>query len=176
MKEKQIEEVSLNISLIKDNIYIIRGQKVMLDRDLAILYEVQTMRLNQSVKRNLDRFPNDFMFELTREETDNWISQNVISNPSLKKSLRKPPLAFTEQGVAMLSGVLNSKLAIQVNIQIMRVFTRLREMVDDYKDLKQKVEEMELNNEADFKEIFRIIRLIITEKETPKEPIGFVVR
>ncbi len=114
----------------------------MIDRDLAILYEILTKQLNQSVRRNVDRFPEDFMFQLTKKEMDNWIcqigisngdsetenwkSQFVTSNSTLKQSLRKPPLAFTEQGIAMLSSILNSKRAIQVNIQIIRIFTKLR--------------------------------------------------
>lgn len=131
------------------------------------------MVLNQAVRRNLDRFPEDFMFQLTKTEMDNWISQSVISNSTLKQSLRKPPLAFTEQGIAMLSSVLNSKRAIQVNIQIIRIFTKLREMIGAYKELREKVEEMEKNNETNFSEIFRVIRLLITEKEEPKEKMGF---
>lgn len=168
-----MEVVTLSPEIIKERIYIIRGKKVMIDRDLAILYEVQTMRLNEAVKRNLDRFPDDFMFQLTKEEMENWISQSAISNATLKQSLRKPPLAFTEQGIAMLSSVLNSKRAIQVNIQIIRIFTKLREMIDAYKELREKVEEMEKNNEVNFSEIFRVIRLLVTEKEEPKEKMGF---
>lgn len=129
MNENIITEVSLSPEIIREKIYIIRGKKIMIDRDLAYLYQVPTMVLNQAVRRNLDRFPEDFMFQLTKTEMDNWISQSVISNSTLKQSLRKPPLAFTEQGIAMLSSVLNSKRAIQVNIQIIRIFTKLREMI-----------------------------------------------
>ena len=114
----------------------------MIDRDLAALYEVDTSQLNQAVRRNIDRFPDDFMFKLTQEESRNWISQIVISNSRLKQSLRKPPLAFTEQGIAMLSSVLNSPKAIQVNIQIIRIFTKLREMIDAYKELREKESEI----------------------------------
>ncbi len=212
MQEKETTEVSLNIETIRENIYIIRGQKVMLDRDLAMFYGVPTKVLNQSVKRNLDRFPGDFMFQLTKEEveicsrsqfvtlnndedgfnnSESLRSQIVTSNntpinkdilgvqqniSSNRGGRQYNPFAFTEQGIAMLSSVLNSKRAIQVNIQIIRVFTRLREMIDAYKDLREKVEEMEINNEITFKEIFRIIRGFIEEEKKPKEPIGFVVR
>lgn len=106
-------------------------------------------------------------------ETENWKSQIVTSNSTLKQSLRKPPLAFTEQGIAMLSSVLNSKRAIQVNIQIIRIFTKLREMIDAYKELREKVEEMEKNNEVNFSEIFKAIRLLIKEEEKPKGRMGF---
>ena len=112
--------------IVINKIYLIREQKVMLDRDLAELYGVETRALNQAVKRNAERFPNDFMFQLTEEEFNNWKSQIVTSN-STKMGLRKKPLVFTEQGVAMLSSVLNSEIAIRVNIQIIRVFTKMRE-------------------------------------------------
>jgi hypothetical protein len=189
MNENIITEIPLTPEIIREKIYIIRGKKVMIDRDLAILYEVETGQLNRAARRNIDRFPEDFMFQLTKKEMDNWIcqigisngdsetenwkSQFVTSNSTLKQSLRKPPLAFTEQGIAMLSSVLNSKRAIQVNIQIIRIFTKLREMIDAYKELREKVEEMEKNNEVNFSEIFRAIRLLITEKEEPKEKMGF---
>jgi hypothetical protein len=189
MNENIVTEVVVTPEIIKERIYIIRGKKVMIDRDLASLYEVETGQLNRAARRNIDRFPEDFMFELTKEETKNWIcqigisngdsetenwkSQFVTSNSTLKQSLRKPPLAFTEQGIAMLSSILNSKRAIQVNIQIIRIFTKLREMIDAYKELREKVEEMEKNNEVNFSEIFRVIRLLITEKEESKEKMGF---
>jgi hypothetical protein len=173
MKKDIITEAPLSAEIIKEKIYIIRGKKVMLDRDLAALYQVPTMVLNQAVKRHMDRFPEDFMFHLTKSEMGNWISQNVISNSTLKQSLRKPPLAFTEQGIAMLSSVLNSKMAIQMNIQIVRIFTKLREMVDAHRELREKVEEMERENVTNFREIFRIIRLLIKEDEKPKGNFGF---
>ena len=173
MVNNQVIEESLTPEIIREKIYIIRGRKVMLDRDLAMLYGVPTMRLNQAIRRNLKRFPPDFMFQLTQDEMKNWISQFVISNSNLKQSLRKPPLAFTEQGIAMLSSVLNSDRAISVNIQIIRIFTKLREMIDQYRELREKVEEMEQNNETNFKEIFRIIRLLVAEEEKPKGRLGF---
>ena len=128
------------LDAILNKIHIIRGQKVMLDRDLAELYGVETRVLNQSVSRNIIRFPADFMFQLDDTEFKNLISQFVISN---RGGTRKLPYAFTEQGVAMLSSVLNSERAIQVNIQIMRAFTMLRQMISSHEDLRKKIEAME---------------------------------
>ena len=116
------------LELIQSKIYEIRGQKVMLDRDLAEMYGVETRTLNQAVKRNIDRFPVDFMFQLTDEETKIWKSQIVITN-SIKMGVRRNPFAFTELGVAMLSSVLNSKTAIQINMGIMRAFVAVRQML-----------------------------------------------
>jgi hypothetical protein len=128
----------VNIERIEKLIYLIRGQKVMLDRDLAELYAVKTKVLKQAVRRNIARFPEDFMFELTKEEFENWRSQFVTSNRD-KMGLRYRPMAFTEQGVAMLSSVLNSERAIEVNILIMRAFVTLREMLATHKELEQKL-------------------------------------
>ena len=114
--------------IIQQKIFVIRGEQVILDRDLAQLYGIETKVLNQAVKRNIKRFPEDFMFQLTNEETQNWRSQFVTSN-SIKMGLRRNPYAFTEQGVAMLSGVLNSDVAIEVNIAIMRTFVAVRRLV-----------------------------------------------
>jgi hypothetical protein len=164
----------MDLEIIQEKIYIIRGRKVMIDSDLAKLYGVETKVLNQAVRRNLGRFPDDFMFELTSQEMANWKSQIVTSNPSLKQSLRKKPLAFTEQGIAMLSSVLRSEQAIQINIHIIRVFTKLRQMIDSYKEIRDKIEEMERENKANFEEIFAIIKLMINEGEKSKQgKIGF---
>ena len=141
------------LQVIQSKIYEIRGQKVMLDRDLAEMYGVLTKALNQAVKRNIDRFPSDFMFQLTNEETQNWKSQFVTSN-SIKMGMRRNPYAFTELGVAMLSSVLNSKTAIQINMGIMRAFVAVRQMLSNpierqfetietqVKELKQYMEEV----------------------------------
>lgn len=137
-KEMQI----LPDEAIANKIYVIRGKKVMIDRDLAELYDVETRVLNQAVRRNEKRFPEDFMFQMSKEEMEDWKSQIVISN-SEKMGLRKPPLVFTEQGVAMLSSVLNSERAIMVNIQIIRVFTRLRELLTTHKEILLKLEQLE---------------------------------
>ncbi len=175
MKNENIlpEAINIDISVVKEKILYFRGKKVMLDRDLAMLYGVTTAQLNQSVRRNLTRFPPDFMFQLNSEEVRNWVSQFVIPNSNLKMSLRIPPLAFTEQGIAMLSSVLRSEKAIAVNIQIIRIFTKLRDMIDAYKELREKVEEMERTNNINFHEIFRIIRFLVKEDAKPKEKIGF---
>lgn len=127
---------------IINKIYVIRGKKVMIDRDLAELYGVETRVLNQSVRRNIKRFPEDFMFQMTDVEMEDWKSQIVISN-SEKMGLRKPPLVFTEQGVAMLSSVLNSDRAIAVNIQIIRVFTKMREMLETHKEILNKLDQLQ---------------------------------
>ena len=127
--------------VIENKIYLIRGRKVMIDSDLAFLYEVQTRVLNQSVRRNKERFPDDFMFQLTNEEAKNWKSQIVISNKE-RMGLRKRPLAFTEHGILMLSSVLNSSRAVQVNIAIMRAFVKLRELMISHKDLSLKIKKL----------------------------------
>ena len=134
-------EITVADDLVMSQIYIIRAQKVMLDRDLAALYRVETRILKQAVRRNIDRFPEDFMFEMTTEELQNWRSQFVTSN-SDRQGLRYTPFCFTEQGVAMLSSVLNSKQAIYINIQIMRVFTRIRQMLTDNTELRLEIAEI----------------------------------
>ncbi len=139
------KSIAITEETIITKIYSIRGKKVMLDRDLAEMYGVETRILNQSVKRNEKRFPTDFMFQLTDQELEDWKSQNVTSNKE-KMGLRKLPNVFTEQGVAMLSSVLNSETAIEVNIQIIRIFTRLREVFLTHKELLVKMEQLEKNH------------------------------
>jgi len=157
---------------IISRIFLIRNKKVMLDRDLAILYGVKTMVLNQAVKRNISRFPSDFMFQLSKEEFEFWKSQIVISKGDTK-GLRKLPYVFTEQGVAMLSSVLKSERAVQVNIQIIRIFTRMRYFLAHYKDLKEKIEEMEQRYDQQFQAVFKAIQQLVQEEEKPKKRIGF---
>ena len=147
----------------------------MIDRDLAELYGVKTMALNQAVKRNIKRFPADFMFQLDKNEMKNWISQIVISN-SEKMGLRKLPLVFTEQGVAMLSSVLNSDRAISVNIQIIRTFTKIRELLATNESLQRKVMEMERKYDGKIKEIFDQLGLLSIEEIKPKKQIGFKIK
>ena len=161
---------------IERAILVIRGQKVMLDRDLAQLYDVTTGRLNEQVRRNIGRFPADFMFQLSQVEFQNWKSQIAISNPGVKMGLRKRPYAFTEQGVAMLSSVLNSKRAVQVNIQIMRAFVKLREMIASNKDLAKKLDELEKKYDLQFKVVFDAIRELMTPPEPKKKKIGFIAK
>jgi hypothetical protein len=160
------------IELIAKKIYLIRGIKVMLDRDLAELYGVETRVLNQAVGRNIDRFPKDFMFILDREEIMR-ISQ-IVTSSEIKFSKRVR--CFTEQGVAMLSSVLRSKRAVQVNIQIMRAFTQLRKMLSTHEDLKRKIESMEKKYDEQFQIVFEAIKQLIETDEKPKKKIGFTVK
>src|SRR5690606_4414890 len=141
MAKTEHTEVTIADESVMNQIYVIRKQKVILDRDLASLYGVETRVLKQAVRRNMDRFPEDFMFEMTSEELENWRSQFVTSN-SDRQGLRYTPFCFTEQGVAMLSSVLNSKQAIYINIQIMRVFTRIRQMLTDNTELRLEIAEI----------------------------------
>jgi len=159
--------------VIETKIIFIRGKKVMLDRDLAYLYGVETRALNQAVRRNIARFPEDFMFQLTSDEMKIWKSQIVISNKE-KMGLRRRPYAFTENGVAMLSSVLNSERAIKVNIQIMRTFTKLREMLMTHKDLKEKIEAMEKKYDYQFKIVFEAIKELLEPPVKAKKKIGFL--
>ena len=148
----------------------------MLDSDLAELYNVPTKRLNEQVKRNLERFPDDFMFQLSTVEFENLKSQNATSSWGGK---RKLPYAFTEYGVLMLSGVLNSPTAIQVNIRIMRVYTKLREMILTHKDILLKLEQMEtqvLQNSEDIQMIFSALKQLLNPEQPPRRRIGFNVK
>lgn len=161
---------------IESKIFLIRGKKVMLDRHLAELYGVETRALNQAVRRNKVRFPEDFMFQLNPQEMRIWKSQIVISN-SEKMGLRKMPLAFTEQGVAMLSSVLNSERAIQVNIQIIRTFTKLRELMATNKVLREKIEKLEARYDEQFRVVFGAIRkLLEPPASVPHRKIGFNIK
>jgi len=155
---------------IVNKIYVFRGVKVMLDRDLADLYGVETRILNQAVKRNLNRFPLDFMFQLNKIEFENLISQSVISSWG---GVRKLPYVFTEHGVLMLSSVLNSEKAVQVNIQIMRTFIKLRQILSTHEDLKRKIESMEKKYDSQFGLVFDAIKELITEELKPERKIGF---
>ena len=158
--------------IIETRIIFVRGKKVMLDKDLAVLYRVTTGNLNKAVKRNIDRFPEDFMFQLTKEEFQNLIFHFGTSSWG---GARKLPYAFTENGVAMLSSVLNSERAIKVNIQIMRTFTKLREMLMTHKDLKEKIEAMEKKYDYQFKIVFDAIKQLLEPPEkSQKEKIGFL--
>jgi hypothetical protein len=190
------------IEIIENKIYIIRGQKVMLDKDLAWLYEVETKRLNQAVKRNIERFPEDFMFQLTKEEFDKLMSENVtfkMGNKGLRSQsatskedkilksqivtsswggIRKMPYAFTEHGVAMLSSVLRSERAIAINIQIIRIFNKLRNMAIGHKDLREELTELKNSfikyakgNNLELEEIYR--QLDYLNDVTRPTKIGF---
>jgi ORF6N domain len=164
--------------IIMNNIYSIRGQKVMLDKDLAKLYGVTTGNLNKAVKRNLKRFPDDFMFQLTDEEFKNLIFQIGTSSWG---GTRKLPVVFTEQGVAMLSGVLSSDRAIAVNIQIMRIFTAIRQQLTDNTELRFEVEKIKKkldNHDKNIELVFQYLDELLEKKETPKpkKQIGFKIK
>lgn len=171
------EELAIPEEIIRNKIFFIRKQKVMIDRDLAILYQVETRVLKQAVRRNINRFPQDFMFEMNKEEFANWRSQFVISN-SDQIGLRHLPFCFTEQGVAMLSSVLNSERAINVNIQIIRIFTRIRQQFIDNTELRLEVENIKTkldNQDKNMEVIFRYLDELIerNEKPKPRKRIGF---
>lgn len=163
---------SVLVEKVESKIFQIRGKKVMLDKDLAELYEVPTKALNQAVKRNMGRFPTDFVFQLTVRER-----KNVVTNCDHLRQLKfsyQSPYAFTEQGVAMLSSVLNSERAISVNIQIMRAFVNIKRVAVTYSGLKHKLDEMEKKYDGQFKVVFKAIkRLMEPPPEKPKPKIGF---
>lgn len=164
------------IERIESKIFFLRNQKVMLSNHLAELYGVETRTLIQAVKRNSDRFPKDFMFQLSPNEFENLKSQIVIS--SWGGARRSRPYAFSEQGVAMLSSVLNSKKAIKVNIQIMRAFVKLREILSTHKELAQKLKELELridSHDQQIQSIFNVINQLLIPPEKPKKKIGFTI-
>jgi len=162
------------VELIDHAILLIRGQKVLLDRDLAQLYQVSTKVLNQAVKRNINRFPKDFMFQLTRKENNELVTN--CDRFSILKHSSTLPHAFTEQGVAMLSTVLNSERAIEVNIQIMRAFVRLRQMLSTHADLAKKLEALERKYDSQFRVVFEAIHALMAEPEQPKRKIGFTAK
>lgn len=156
---------------IEPCILLLRGEKVMLDRDLARLYGVETKVLNQTVRRNIERFPPDFMFQLDKKETDQLVTNCDRFEP-LKHSV-STPYAFTEQGVAMLSSVLRSKQAVAVNIAIMRTFVQLRRILADNALLRQKIESLEQKYDEQFQQVFAVLKAMIAEDETPKPQIGY---
>lgn len=177
MTKKELSIIPYETVISK--IYLIRGHKVMLDRDLSELYGVETKRLKEAVKRNAGRFPEDFMFEMTKEEFENWRSQNVTSN-SDKMGLRYAPFCFTEQGVAMLSSVLNSERAIKVNIEIIRAFTRIRQVLTENTELRLAIEKLEKktdNNTKNIEVVFQYLDELIEKKENPKprKAVGYKI-
>jgi hypothetical protein len=173
-----MDNVSIPDEIITSKIYLVRGQKVMLDNDLAELYKVETRRLNEQVKRNIDRFPEDFMFQLTEDEWNNLKSQFATSSLENWGGRRKLPYAFTEHGVLMLSSVLNSKRAIAVNIQVMRVFTRIREMLLSNKEILLKLEQLDRKverHDEDVDVIFKYLRKLLNPENPPRTRIGFKI-
>ena len=161
---------SIEISGIESKIYLIRGEKVMLDFDLAELYAVPTMRLNEQVRRNAKRFPPDFMFSLSDQELTILRSQFAIASPTWG-GRRTPPFAFTEQGVAMLSAVLKSDRAIDVNIGIMRAFVKLRQVLSSNPDLEKKIDALESKYDEKFKIVFNAIRELMSTHAVPRKRI-----
>ena len=168
------ENTAIPIERITRAIFLIRGQKVILDEALAALYEVEVKALNQAVGRNRDRFPADFMFQLTREEGALLRSQFVTLKTGSGRHRKYLPYAFTEQGVAMLSSVLRSKRAVRVNIEIMRAFVQLRQMLSSHADLARKLEALEKKYDAQFKVVFDAIRELMEPPAAPKRRIGFI--
>ncbi len=169
----------MELQIIQNKIFEIRSQRVILDFHLAGLYQVETRALKQAVRRNLERFPDDFMFELTKEESNQLInigvSQFVI--PQNYNIGATKIFAFTEQGVAMLSSVLRSKTAIDINISIMRAFVLMRKYITDYEDLKQKIEQLELDTNMQFNEIYQALTELASQRELddkPRNPVGFI--
>ncbi|RGL95541.1 ORF6N domain-containing protein [Bacteroides sp. 3_1_33FAA] len=168
----------MDLQIIQNKIFEVRGCRVMLDYHLAELYQVETRALKQAVKRNIERFPSDFMFVLTKEEANLLlsigVSQNVIP-PDYNFGVAMP-MAFTEQGVAMLSSVLRSKIAIEVNISIMRAFVLMRQMVIGYEELLRRIEELEVSTDAQFNELYQALTQLLSQSKQQKErrPVGFV--
>ncbi len=175
-KAKKLSRFTPVDEKIINKIYVLRGQKVMLDRDLADMYGIETKVLKQAVKRNVERFPKDFMFEMSKKEFENWRSQFVTSNSTDIMGLRYAPFCFTEQGVAMLSGVLNSPVAIHVNIQIIRVFTKMKELLLTNKDILLKLEKLEKDvkgNKRDIAMIFEALKQLLMSPQQKRRLIGF---
>ena len=168
----------MDLQIIQNKIFEVRGCRVMLDYHLAELYQVETRALKQAVKRNIERFPGDFMFVLTQEEANLLlsigVSQNVIP-PDYNFGVAMP-MAFTEQGVAMLSSVLRSKIAIEVNISIMRAFVLMRQMAIGYEELSKRIEELEVSTDAQFNELYQALTQLLSQSKQQKErrPVGFV--
>ena len=168
----------MDLQIIQNKIFEVRGCRVMLDYHLAELYQVETRALKQAVKRNIERFPGDFMFVLTREEANLLLSIGVshfVIPPDYNFGVAMP-MAFTEQGVAMLSSVLRSKVAIEVNISIMRAFVLMRQMVIGYEELLKRIEELEVSTDAQFNELYQALTQLLSQSKQQKErrPVGFV--
>jgi hypothetical protein len=156
---------------IINKIYVFREQKVMLDSDIAELYQVETKRLNEQVKRNLDRFPESFMFQLTKEEWADLKSQNATSSWGGR---RREPFVFTEHGILMLSSVLNSDIAIKMSVQIIETFVQLRKLANNYEEIMRKIEQMESQYNHQFSEIYQALQQLLSKpKETPRPRIGY---
>lgn len=175
---KMSKSVAIPDEAVMNKIYLIRGHKVMLDRDLAELYGVETRALKQAVRRNSMRFPEDFMFEMNKEEFGQWREESVIGDAD-RQGLRYAPFCFTEQGVTMLSCILNTRRAIEVNIRVIRIFMRLREMVLTHKDILLKLEQLErkvIKQDGEIKLIFKYLKELLNPKTEPTRKIGFKLK
>ena len=178
---KQSTAVAIPDEVVMNKIYVIRDQKVMLDRDLADLYGVETKVLKQAVRRNITRFPEDFMFEMNKDEFENWRSQIVTSKED-RQGLRYMPFCFTEQGVTMISCILNSERAIHVNIQIIRIFTRIRQMLTDNTELRLELEKIRNkldNQDKNMEVVFQYLDELLDKKEKPgpqRNVIGYKIK
>jgi len=166
------KNVSIPNELITNKIYVIRGVKVMLDKDLALLYGVENKRLKEQVRRNLDRFPSSFMFELTTAEYNSLRSQ--FATLKRGRHSKYPPFAFTEHGILMLSSVLNSNKAIKMSVQIIETFVQLRRLANDYEEIMQKIEQLEAQNNEQFIEIYEVLQNLLSKpNEKPRTKIGY---
>lgn len=166
------DKITIPDEVIIDKIYVIRGQRVMLDRDLAELYGVETKRLKEQVRRNINRFPESFMFELTSEEHKTLRSQ--FATLKRGRHSKYPPFVFTEHGILMLSSVLNSELAIKMSVQIIETFVQLRKLANNYEEIMNKINQMESQNNEQFSEIYEVLqRLLSKPEEKPRKKIGY---
>ncbi len=173
----KVAQVTIADEVLMQKIYIVRNQKIMIDRDLAVLYGYETKRMNEQVKRNKERFPASFMFQLTPEEEEILRSQFATANVQTKT--RTLPYAFTEHGVLMLASVLKSEMAIKASVHIIEVFVKLREMVLTHKDILLKLEQLEqqqATQDISIKQLLQYIKLFMTEKQKPRSQIGFKVK
>ncbi len=170
--KNSIKSIEIHTGILKNKIYLIRNTKVMLDRDLAKLYNVETKRLKEAVRRNIERFPEDFMFEMKEDEFINWRTQFASSNSEMM-GLRYAPFCFTEQGIAMISSVLNSSRAIQVNIQIIRVFTKMRELLSSHKEILSKLEQLENKDIEQDDKIILIFKYLKQLEQTKQEELKY---
>jgi hypothetical protein len=167
------KKITIPDEVIINKIYVIRGQKVMLDRDLADLYDVQTRRLKEKVRRNISRFPKEFMFELTKEELEEWRTEYASTNRDVM-GIRIAPFVFTEHGILMLSSILSSEKAVQMNIQIIKTFVQLRRIANNYEGLMDKIQQMESQNNEQFSEIYEVLqRLLSKPEEKPRTKVGY---
>lgn len=167
--------IKIPVERIEQKIYVIRGERVMLDSNLAAIYGVETRVFNQAIRRNIDRFPEDFMFRLTAEEYNSLMSQIVISKTG-RGGRRKLPLAFTEHGALMAANVLNSKRAVEASVQVVRAFVKMRNMLASNDQLSKKIEALEKKYDSQFKVVFDAIRKLMLPPDKPKGGIGFVSR